>query len=184
MKSLIICLSFSLLSLFAFSQSREYPVPIQESKLPKEVVESIKVNFAGAIATECYGVPVSTIEECWFINPNDFLNRSDFDHFFIVVKKEEGTLYATIARNGELINEQENFKNDLLSKAIKKHILTNYPLWKMNDEHTIMTYHNGGQNKIIYKVYLSKDKEKMFALFDANGKFMKTVNKFYDTGHM
>lgn len=142
MKTLILSVAAFLTVGFAFAQK------VNESEVPKAVIESFSKNFKGMKT------------EKW-----EKEKGNEFEAEFKDGKKE---MSASFSADGKLLTTEEEIAVSTLPKAIADYVAKNYAGYKISEGSKVDA---GG--KIMYQAEIQKGKEEMDLIFDDAGNFIK-----------
>ncbi|MGI9550747.1 MAG: hypothetical protein ACR2MT_06065 [Aurantibacter sp.] len=106
----------------------------------------------------------------WDVTKSEKFDGRRGERFNVTFKSNRGQIIAYFDRNGKVVRAKEQFRNFALPKQVGIALAKKYPNWTVIKNRYTVLYTKDGQSKKIFKVQISKDKQKKWLKIDPSGR--------------
>lgn len=150
---------------------------VKETTIPAEIVVSVNENFPGMNVEEFKTIPIEILDRELVVTPNSSqpANISE-DAYVIDMIGKDRKVTAMYKANGDLISFKDVSENAALPIQIDQKIVKDFPGWTATKDREIIKVNQNGNEKVTYKVEITKGNMKKHLVFDKDYNLERTHN--------
>lgn len=155
----------------SFAQDELLRAKIKKEEVPVTIIEAVEDVFPDYQMDEFYAIPIDFIEEDIIIDELANTDKS-YGMYEVTLKNKHKLLKATYNKKGVLLNSIEKDKDIVLPAEIRNVIAKEYPGWALTKDIYTMKHSIGKKDRLRYKIYLEKGRNKIKIYTDTEGKIL------------
>ncbi|MBI1225979.1 MAG: hypothetical protein GC192_12155 [Bacteroidetes bacterium] len=156
------------------AQDELFSAKLKKEDVPAEVLTAVAEDYGdGIIVTEYKALPIELMGEGWVVRTNPDNAGKDYDSYQIDFTSKNMKGKAVYDAKGNLISASERINDAVLPRPVQKSIDRDFPGWMAAKDQEMITIRNRDEDKVYYKLKMTKGNEKEWVTYSADGNIAK-----------